>query len=173
MERILRTIEYNNINYKRNHMPERLIFNVETTIDNFVSNLDTLFANTDGFLKIQWNIWKRKYDNGTNVKNAYLSCDIPFVRLDLGILENRIIINFKKKYVDRFYINYTFNNKLERISLRELISLSKLNGNYSKKHYHDICNLGEFNNDKETTLYLINYNNGSKEMDLIISYKLQ
>lgn len=166
MNKLLKTMELHNINYKKNNLPEYLVFDVHKNIDTFVHKLEPIFENSNKVLKQSWHKWKTNYYN--NISNSHLNCGLVLVYTEKGILKSRLTLDINKKYIDKIQLKYTFNNKVERISLNELMTLNKMSGHCKVGYYHDIYYLETFDNISD--IYLYDNHNGSKEVSLIIEY---
>lgn len=165
MERILESLEFKTNNKEdleyieiklNNHLTgiEKSIKNILKLNNTEITEIQCKWANilnpfvlSSQYLDYNISIWKDKYHRSN---------------------KNTIVIAIHKKHSTEVYLKYTLYNKIERISLRDLIILSELNQKKYKNEDKNEYTLDKFNN--ISNIELLTFNKGLEEIRIIIDF---
>lgn len=168
MENILKTIEFYNGDYISNNLPKILSFNVENNMDTFVESAGDIFNNCQNkTLQRNWKAWEEIYRHHTS--NDAFKCLYIHFSAGQQFRENIVYFIFNRKHINNVSITLLNNNETQRLNLKDVEVLNRLNGTVKKQYLETYYNIGEFTNIKGIDFTTINY---SANAELRISYNL-
>lgn len=153
MERILKSLEFNNI-----------LLNFENGMTGFIQSLETSLNLTSEQLEKKWKSWEGNREYPFIINKRYIEYHKTIIWIDKE--KNKVMIDVDKKHLNNIYLNCNIYGNEERINLNELLTINNLGSILHKDEDKIKCTLGDYDNLKKITL--VTFKHGKTEMNLDI-----